>query len=83
MQSNGNPNFCWIEEISDELRPTYKLLETMCSSIKEDAFCYNIVTTSNDGIPVKSVRDYSEEDEVDMLIESSGEVKIINELDST
>ena len=35
------------------------------------------------GIPLKSVRDYSEEDEVDKLIENSGEVKIINELDST
>ena len=54
-----------------------------CSSIKEDANCSYYEYIINDGIPVKSVRDYSEEDEVDKLIENSGEVKIINELDST
>ena len=75
--------YCQIEYISDELRPKYNYLETVCSSIKDDADCYNIVTSIAEGIPVKSVRDYSEEDEVDMLIENSGEVKIINELDPT
>ena len=55
----------------------------MCSSIKDDAFCYEIRSIIANGIPEKSVRDYSDEDEVDKLLDNSGEVKIINELDST
>ena len=83
MPSNGNQNFCWIEQISDEIRPTYRILELMCPSIKDDNDCYEIESIVAKGIPSKAVRDYSDEDVVDKLLENSGEVKIINELDST
>ena len=69
--------------ISDELRPTYRQTEIVCSSIKENADCYKNLYIIDGGKPLKSVRDYSEEDQVDKLLENSDEVKIINELDST